>query len=305
LAIALRAIGVGAGDEVITVANTAIPTVSAIRMTGAHPVFCEIDPLTLLMDVEDARRRVTLRTRAVIAVHLYGNAVDMDRLVQLAKDANLAVIEDCAQSCGTTWRGQMTGTIGDVGCFSFYPTKNLGAYGDAGLCFTRRPELAAIIRETRVYGCDARSDAVREGVNSRLDELQAAILNVKLRHLRAYLTRRREVAGWYAEQLREDIARPSVAAGVCHSYHLLVVAVERRDRLAAHLTAAGIGYGIHYPKPIHRMRAYDFLGWPEGSLPHTEQAARRVLSLPCYPELRRDLVQRICSIVNDAACEPS
>jgi dTDP-3-amino-2,3,6-trideoxy-4-keto-D-glucose/dTDP-3-amino-3,4,6-trideoxy-alpha-D-glucose/dTDP-2,6-dideoxy-D-kanosamine transaminase len=303
LAIALRAMGIGPGDDVITVANTAIPTVSAIRMAGARPVFCEIDPLSLLMDVEDARRRVTARTRAIIAVHLYGNAVDMGALMQLAKDANLAVIEDCAQSCGTTWRGQMTGTIGDVGCFSFYPTKNLGAYGDAGACFTRRPELATIIRETRVYGCDARSDAVREGVNSRLDELQAAILNVKLRHLSEYLTRRRQVARWYAKQLREDIMRPSVAAEVEHSYHLLVVAVEARDRLAARLTAKGIGYGIHYPTPIHRMRAYDFLGWPEGSLPHTEQAARRVLSLPCYPELRRDLVQRICSVVNDATAE--
>lgn len=299
LAIALRALQVGPGDEVITVANTALPTVSAIRMTGARPVFCEIDPRTLLMDLDDAAARVTSRTRAIVPVHLFGNAVDMPRLVQLAARHGLAVVEDCAQSCGTTWKGQMTGTFGDVGCFSFYPTKNLGAYGDGGLCYTRRADMANAMRSIRSYGCGAAYGAVREGVNSRLDELQAAILDVKLRHLDNYLSKRRAIAGVYTEHLRPDVFRPRVPPEVAHSYHLFVIATDERDALTARLTEGGIGFGIHYPTPIHRMRGYDFLGYPAGSLPITERAAQRVLSLPCYPELDHEAVRRICSTVND------
>jgi aminotransferase EvaB len=297
LAIALRALKIGPGDEVITVANTALPTVSAIRMVGAMPVFCEIDRHTLLMDVNDAESRITARTRAILPVHLYGNAVDMGPLVKLASRHGLAVVEDCAQSCGTTSGGQMTGTFGDVGCFSFYPTKNLGAYGDGGLCFTRRDDLACAIREIRTYGGNARH-CVREGVNSRLDELQAAILDVKLRHLPDYLAKRRQIARVYRDCLPPGVSHPRVAPGVDHSYHLFVITSDLRDELAARLTSAGIGFGIHYPTPIHRLSAYEFLGYAEGSLPITQRAARQVLSLPCYPELPHEDVLKVCSEVN-------
>ena len=303
LAIALRALGIGAGDEVLTVANTAIPTVSAIRMAGARPVFCDVDPHTLLADLDHAESRITARTRAIVPVHLYGNAVDMTRLMRLAAQHGLAVVEDCAQSCGTTWQGRMTGTFGDIGCFSFYPTKNLGAYGDAGLCHTRSAELAESIRQIRAHGNPTGAprtyEAQCEGVNSRLDELQAAILNVKLRHLDDYLDRRRAIASEYYAHLAPHVARPTTPGDAGHSYHLFVILTDRRDRLIARLEREGIGYGIHYPTPIHRMAAYDFLGYDEGSLPVTERAAQTVLSLPCYPELSTEAVHRICSVVND------
>jgi aminotransferase EvaB len=299
LAIALRALGIGAGDEVITVANTAIPTVSAIRMVGARPVFSEIDPGTLLMDLDHAESRITTRTRAIVPVHLFGNAVDMTRLMKLAAQHGLAVVEDCAQSCGTTWQGQMTGTFGDVGCFSFYPTKNLGAYGDAGLCHTRSPELFEQMWKIRAYGCGQAYDAECEGVNSRLDELQAAILDVKLRHLGDYLAGRQRVASEYHAHLAPHVTCPQTDASVDHSYHLFVILSKVRERLIARLERERIGFGIHYPTPIHRMRAYDFLGYGEGSLPETERAAGQILSLPCYPELSTEAVHRICSVVHD------
>jgi aminotransferase EvaB len=301
LAIALRALGVGPGDEVITVANTAVATVSAIRTTGARPVFCEIEPATLLMDLADAESRITPATRAIVAVHLYGNAVDMPRLVEIAARHNLAVVEDCAQSCGTTWQGQHTGTFGDVGCFSFYPTKNLGAYGDGGLCFTRRAELADAMRQIRSYGCDRPHHCQREGVNSRLDELQAAVLDVKLRHLDDFLAKRRAVARAYYEHLASSIERPRADDAVNHSYHLFVILASRRQRLIERLEAEGIGFGIHYPTPIHRMQGYRFLGYRAGSLPITERIATQVLSLPCYPELSHDAVRETCQAINDIA----
>lgn len=299
LAIALRALGVGPGDEVITVANTAIPTVSAIRMTGAMPVLCDVEPDTLLMDVADAAVRVTSRTRAIVPVHLYGNAVDMQAIGELAGQRGLAVVEDCAQACGTQWRGQMVGTLGDVGCFSFYPTKNLGAYGDGGLCFSRRPEVAAAMLSIRAYGCGATYCAEREGVNSRLDELQAAILDVKLRHLPEHLRARRSVALAYEQQLDVRIARPRVADDVDASFHLYVILAERRAELMGRLQAEQIGCAVHYPTPIHRMPAYAFLNCAQGSLPVCERMAARVLSLPCYPELPTEAVERVARVVNE------
>jgi aminotransferase EvaB len=300
LGIALKALGVGAGDEVITVANTALPTVSAIRMAGATPVFCDVDAASLLMNLDDFERRITPRTRAVVPVHLFGDAVDMPRLVEIARRRRLAVVEDCAQSCGTTLNGQYTGTFGDVGCFSFYPTKNLGAYGDGGCCVTNGPKLAAAMREIRQYGRGEAVEAHYDGVNSRLDELQAAILDVKLRHLPEYLARRRAVARRYQELLDPRIARPMAVGEVWSSFHLFVIQSNDRARLMNRLKSAGIGVGIHYPVPIHRMPAYATLGYGVGSLPITERAAERIVSLPCYPELPLDAVRQICEIVNDA-----
>ena len=298
LAIALRALGLGHGDEVITVSNTAVATVSAIRMAGATPVFCDVDPQTLLMDPADAEKRITSKTKAILPVHLFGNAVDMQAIMQLAGRHGLRVIEDCAQSCGTLVQGRAAGTWGDVGCFSFYPTKNLGAYGDGGLCFTHDAALADSIRHIRSYGCDETSVSRYEGVNSRLDEVQAAVLDVKLRYLSEYLCGRRRLAAAYRKHLAAEIAMPAVTVGAVHSYHLLVIQTNQRDRVIACLQAEEIEYGIHYPVPVHRMGAYRFLGYEEGSLPVTETAAGRILSLPLYPELSTSAVEKVCSIVN-------
>jgi aminotransferase EvaB len=300
LAIALRALDVGPGDEVITVANTAVATVSAIRMVGATPVFCDIKPETLLMDPADVERRMTARTKVIVPVHLFGNAVDMAAIQRLAERHGLSMVEDCAQSCGTRFRGRPTGTWGDIGCFSFYPTKNLGAYGDGGLCFTRSDGLAEAMRQIRNYGCDDSSRAEREGVNSRLDEIQAAVLEIKLRHLPEYLRQRRTLAAAYREHLSPRSVIPCTTEGAEHSYHLLVIETDRRDDVVSRLRAEGIEHGIHYPTPVHRMAAYQFLGYAPGTLPVTEKAAQRVLSLPCYPELPIDAVPAICAVINDA-----
>ena len=300
LAIALRAVGVGGGDEVITVANTAVATVSAIRMAGATPVFCDVDPQTLLMDPEDAARRITAKTKAIIPVHLFGNAVDMLSIGALAKRHGLRVIEDCAQSCGTLLHSLHTGTWGDVGCFSFYPTKNLAAYGDGGMCVTVDAEVADAIRRISTYGQAESPESTCEGVNSRLDEIQAAVLEVKLRRLPDYLRRRRDLAVAYQAFLALETAVPADTPGALHSHHLFVIQTKRRAEVVARLSEAGIGHGIHYPVPIHLMPAYRFLGYEKGSLPVTESAADLVLSLPLYPEMSIGDVERVCSIVNEA-----
>ena len=300
LAIALRALDVGTGHEVITVSNTAIPTVSAIRMVGAQPVFCDVDPATSLIDLAQVRERLTSRTKAIIPVHLFGNVVDMGKLGEIAHAHDVTVVEDCAQSAGAALRGRPSGTMGDIGCFSFYPTKNLGAYGDGGLCFARDPEIAARMRRIRFYGCDKAYYAEEEGVNSRLDEVQAAILRVKLAHLDEHVAKRRAIAARYDALLSPEIERTPATGDATHAYHLYVVKHDRRDEIMAHLKREGIGCGIHYPVPVHLMRAYNFLGWGEDSLPATERLASRLLSLPIFPELGDDAVERVARAVNDA-----
>lgn len=303
LAVALRALGIGPGDEVLTVSNTAVATVAAIRMVGARPVFCEIDPQTLMMDPADAEKRITSRTRAIVPVHLFGNAADMRAINRVAAERGLFVVEDCAQAMGTLLDGQSVGTWGDIGCFSFYPTKNLGAFGDGGMCFTRNPGLADAMRSLRNYGWDESRCAIREGVNSRLDELQAALLGVKLKYLPLWLGRRRAVGAEYLKHLPSRFV-PRATPGVLHSYHLFVVLVDRRQQLIERLKAEGIDSGVHYPVPVHEMPAYHFLGNGRGSLPVTESTAGRVLSLPCYPELPLDAIPRICRIVKNAVRMP-
>jgi dTDP-4-amino-4,6-dideoxygalactose transaminase len=295
LALVLRAFGIGHGDEVVTVANTAVPTVSGIREVGAVPVFCDVDPDTGLIDLEAVPACLTPRTKAVIPVHLFGNVVDVLRLCELVRGRGIRVVEDCAQSHGARLGAHMTGTMGDASAFSFYPTKNLGAYGDGGLCATSDPALAARLRSLRMYGFEAQYYAEREGVNSRLDELQAAILRVKLRHLPAMLLRRRELAAIYCGLLPRGAVPLRTAAGAQHAYYLFVVRAVERDRVKAALAESGIGTGIHYPFPIHLMRAYEFLGYRPGDLPVTERLAGEVLSLPMYPELAADDVRRICA----------
>ena len=295
LAVALRALGIAAGDEVITVPNTAVPTVSAIRMVGAVPVFADVDPATALLDLDRLPRRLTPRTRAIVPVHLFGNVVDVEALQDLVRGRGIAVLEDCAQSHGATLRGRPAGTFGDAAAFSFYPTKNLGACGDGGLCFTRDAALAEQMRRIRMYGFADGGHAEREGVNSRLDELQAAILSVKLRHLDGWVARRRALARRYDELLPAAVTRIAPAAGVAHAWHLYVVRVPDRDAVRSRLEQRGIATGVHYPTPIHLMRGYAFLGLGEGHAPAAELLAQEVLSLPLYPELGEADVAQVCA----------
>ncbi|MBL8728055.1 MAG: DegT/DnrJ/EryC1/StrS family aminotransferase [Planctomycetes bacterium] len=298
LVIALLALGVGPGDEVVTVPNTAVPTVSAIRMTGATPVFCDVDPATALLDLAQLPRHLTGRTRAIVPVHLYGNVVDVAALMAMVAGRGIAVVEDCAQSHGARLRGRHAGTFGDAAAFSFYPTKNLGAYGDGGLCFARDAALADQMRRIRMYGFADAYYAEREGRNSRLDELQAAILSVKLRHLDGWVERRRTLAQRYDERLAPTIARVQTAAGVEPARHLYVVRVPQRDELRRRLGDLGVATGVHYPTPIHRMRGYAFLGCADGHAPVAERLAREVLSLPLYPELTDAEVDRVVTALH-------
>ena len=300
LAVALRALGAGPGDEVVTVANTAVPTVSAIREVGATPIFCDVSSETALLDVDKLPACLTARTRVVVPVHLYGNPVDVDVLREALGGRAIAVLEDCAQAHGARLRGRPAGTLGDAAAFSFYPTKNLGAYGDAGMCASRDPQLAAAMRSLRSYGFEGGPEARREGWNARLDELQAAILRVKLPHLGRWLARRAALAERYQAQLPQAARRLATTPGGEHARHLLVVRVRDRDAVRAALDARGIGTAVHYPVPVHRMPAYHFLGARAGSLPVSERLCEEVLTLPLYPELPEAAVDAVCAALADA-----
>ncbi|MFC1740451.1 DegT/DnrJ/EryC1/StrS family aminotransferase [Pseudomonadota bacterium] len=294
IAITLRALGIGPGDEVITVANTAVPTVSAIREVGAIPVFCDVVADSCLMDLDQLASCITQRTRAVVPVHLFGNVVDIPRIHNIIRKREISIVEDCAQAHGAMLGTEMAGTMGDAAAFSFYPTKNLGAYGDGGLCFTRNGELAARMRSIRMYGFEGQYNAVREGVNSRLDELQAAILRVKLGYLARQLTKRRALAAIYDECLPAVVGRVRIAAEVQHAWHLYVVRVADRESIRSGLSNRGIASAVHYPFPIHQMKSYEFLGYAPGSLPVTEALAGQIISLPMYPELPGTDARRVC-----------
>jgi dTDP-4-amino-4,6-dideoxygalactose transaminase len=301
LVLALRALEIGPGDEVATVANAGVPPVAAIRAVGAEPRLVDVHPATLLVDPERVEAALTQRTRCIVVVHLYGQAAPMGALVELASRRGLRVVEDCAQAHGATYRGRHVGHFGDVGCFSFYPTKNLGALGDGGLCVTRDPELAERIRMQRMYGFRGDAHAHCEGLNSRLDELHAAVLRVKMRHLDAALAARRAIARQYREGLEGSSCRPlEVDSDGEHAYHLFVVRAPNRGPVIRALDRAGIGYGIHYPVPVHLMEAYRFLGYREGDLPIAEAASKAVISLPLYPGLGNldvdKVIETLCSL---------
>ncbi|MEI8033249.1 MAG: DegT/DnrJ/EryC1/StrS family aminotransferase [Chlorobiaceae bacterium] len=287
LILTLRALGVGLGDEVITVSHTALATVAAIIATGATPVLVDIDPVYYTIDPECMRRAVTGRTKVVIPVHLYGQCADMDSILEIAKQHRLAVIEDCAQATGAVYKGKRVGSMGDAACFSFYPTKNLGAIGDGGMVVTGNTALALRVRQLRQYGWDDRRRTEEPGLNSRLDEVQAAILNVKLKYLDADNSRRRELAALYEKALSvHNVKLPKVRPETSHVYHLYVIEVNQRDLLVAQLLEAGIGAGVHYPVPAHRHAGYNVCcHLPEAGLPVTETFAGSILSLPIYPEL--------------------
>lgn len=302
LQIALMALGVGNGDEVITVANTCVPTVTAIRNVGATPVLVDVSPDTLRMDPSKLLDALTERTRAIVPVHLYGHPCDMEPIQLFAKEHGLRLVEDCAQAHGAMYKGQCCGTFGDAAAFSFYPSKNLGAYGDAGAVVTNDDELAGRMRKLRVYGESERYHHELEGMNSRMDEIQAAVLRAKLPRLHESLKERRELAGVYREHLDATCATPLKQEIWAESAnHLFVVQCADRNQLQESLRESEIDTLIHYPIPIHLQAAYEWLPYSKGDFSVIEAACERILSLPLYPGLSHDSVRRICDVVNRIA----
>jgi dTDP-4-amino-4,6-dideoxygalactose transaminase len=303
LHLALLAGGCGPGAEVITVAHTAVATVAAIVACGARPVLVDIEADTFTLDPARLAAALTPRTKAIIPVHLYGQPADLEPILTFAQQHGLLVIEDCAQAHGAHYAGRPVGAWGDLGCFSFYPTKNLGAAGDGGLVVSRHPALTDRVRSLREYGwqAGARYISQEHGLNSRLDELQAALLRVKLPHVQAWNDRRQALAARYDRLLAgSGIVTPRRVSNRSHVYHLYVIRHPRRDDLRAALQGAGIGALIHYPKPIHLQPAYTQLAQP-GALPVTEQIAQEILSLPLYPEMTDAAVDEVAGVLQRAA----
>lgn len=298
--LALRALDIGPGDEVITTPMTAFATTLAIVRAGAVPVLADIDPESALLSVESARRCLSPRTRAIVLVHLYGQVRDMDRWVALCKEAGIELIEDCAQSHLARWDGQVAGAFGVAGAYSFYPTKNLGAMGDGGALVTQSPALADRVRRLRNYGQRERYVHPELGMNSRLDELQAALLDVRLGWLDAFTERRRQIADRYDNELRNDavslLARPQQP--LAHARHLYVLRCSDRQGFATHLQARGVQTLIHYPVPIHHQAPCESLRRDPNGLAHAETHADTCLSLPCHPQMSEADVQTVVDAVN-------
>ncbi|MEZ3182550.1 DegT/DnrJ/EryC1/StrS family aminotransferase [Streptomyces pimonensis] len=305
VSLALEALGVGRGDEVITVSNTAAPTVVAIDSVGAVPVFVDVHPDTYLMDTSQVAAAITPRTKALLPVHLYGQCVEMEPLRRLARTHGLRLLEDCAQAHGARHHGRLAGTMGDAGAFSFYPTKVLGAYGDGGAVITSDDDVDKALRRLRYYGMEDVYYVVRTpGHNSRLDEVQAEILRRKLRRFSSYLECRRAVADRYAEGLRDltgpdGLTLPTIAPGNDHVYYVYVVRHPRRDEILEKLKRYGIELNISYPWPVHTMSGFAHLGYGEGSLPVTEALAREIFSLPMYPSLPKDTQDKVISALHE------
>ncbi|KYC37754.1 erythromycin biosynthesis sensory transduction protein eryC1 [Scytonema hofmannii PCC 7110] len=286
LHLALLAAGVGPGDEVITVSFTFVATVAAIYYTGATPVFVDIDPVSYTIDTTQIEKAITERTKAILPVHLYGQPVDMEPILEIARRHNLIVIEDAAQAHGAEYKGQRVGSLGDIGCFSFYPGKNLGAYGEGGMVVTSNPEYARTMRMLRDWGQERRYHHVLKGYNYRMDGIQGAILRVKLRYLDKWTEARRTHAALYDQLLADTgVTTPTVMPYSHHVYHVYAIASQHRDALQQSLQEQGIQTGIHYPIPVHLQKAYSYLEYKPGDFPHSEQAAKEVLSLPMYAEL--------------------
>tara|TARA_B100000579_G_scaffold281995_1_gene233485 strand:- start:4809 stop:5978 length:1170 start_codon:yes stop_codon:yes gene_type:complete len=309
LILALRSLEIGKNDEVITSSFSFFATAEAISNVGARPVFIDIDPENYLMDLDLIEKAITPRTKAILPVHLFGRPIDMDKLMEIAENNNLKVIEDCAQAVGSSWRGKPVGSFGDVGCFSFFPTKNLGAAGDGGAITTNDFNLVKIIRELAIHGMPKRYLHTEIGYNSRLDALQAAILNVKLIRLNTWIKQRKEIANNYINKLSvlEAIKLPSknLSKNVGHSWNQFVIRIldnavvnnkedkvdivlesDNRDHFRTKLQSLGVNTIIYYPIPIHLQPAYKELGYKEGSLPITEKVCNQVISLPIFPELK-------------------
>lgn len=298
LHLALRALGIGPGEEVITVSHTAVATIAAIELAGARPVLVDVDPLTYTLDPARLESAITPRTRAIIPVHLYGQPADLGLIQEIARRYGLWLIEDAAQAHGAVYRGRRVGSWGDLACFSFYPTKNLGALGDGGMVVTNDAHLAGRVRELREYGWRQRYVSEIAGFNSRLDEVQAAVLRVKLRYLEAENARRRALAQRYTALLAGcTVVPPAERPDARHVYHLYVIRSSRRDDLRQALHSRGIITGIHYPVPVHLQPAYRHLHPGPDTLPVTERLAGEVLSLPLYPELNEAQVETVAQAI--------
>jgi len=305
LHLALLAANVGPGDEVITVSFTFVATVAAIYYTGATPVFVDIDPRSFTMDVNAVDAAITKRTKAIIPVHLYGQPADMDPILEIAKKRGLVVIEDACQAHGAEYKGRRAGSLGDMGCFSFYPGKNLGAYGEGGMVVTDNVEYSRTIRMLRDWGAEKKYQHVLKGYNYRLEGIQGAVLRVKLRHLEAWTEARRSVGARYDGLLADSgIATPEAMPYARHVYHIYAVRTPHRQAWQEALQAQDIHTGIHYPIPVHLLPAYADLGYKPGQFPHSERAANEVLSLPVYAELTfrqcEDVAQAVTSLSQTA-----
>jgi len=291
LHLALLAAGIGPGDEVITVPCTFVATVAAIVYTGARPVFVDVDPATYTMDPGQIQAAITPRTKAILPVHLYGNPADMGSILDIARRHRLIVIEDAAQAHGAEYKGRRCGSMGEMGCFSFYPGKNLGAYGEGGMVATNSPELARTIRMLRNWGGEKKYQHVLKGFNYRMEGIQGAILRVKLRYLEAWTEARRRHAAAYSEALRDSgLITPTELPGNRHVYHIYAVLTDHRQELSEHMAAQGLQTGIHYPHPVHLLPAYADLGYSPGDFPISESIAARELSLPMFSELTADQI---------------
>ncbi len=301
LHLALLAAGIGPGDEVITVPMTFVATTAAILYSGAKPVYVDVDPDTWTMDPRLIESAITSRTRAILPVHLHGLIADMDAILAIARRYKLVVIEDAAQAHGAEYKGRRAGSIGDLGCFSFYPGKNLGAYGEGGAVVCNEPELAQRVSLLRDWGQESKYNHVVAGYNYRMDGIQGAILNVKMKYIEAWTESRRAIASQYDRLLEQFPAkRPSAPSFSRHVYHVYALQLAQRDHIQAVLQAAGIGTGIHYPVPVHLQKAYAELGYRAGDFPVTETLASQFLSLPIYAELQADQVSMVISELKKA-----
>ena len=300
LHLALRALDIGPGDDVITTPFTFVATTEAIGIVGATPVFVDIDPVTFNIDPELIEAAITPRTKAIIPVHLYGHPAPMHAIMAIAKRHGLAVVEDCAQAIGAEIDGKRVGSFGDVGAFSFFPSKNLGAFGDGGMVTTDREDLASRMKSLRAHGGRVKYHHEELGVNSRLDEVQAAILRVKLPHLDRWIENRRANAAWYGEQLRDVAELPMETVGTKHVYHQYTIRVADRDRVQAALKDAGVQTMVYYPVPLHLQEVHAHMNQGEGAFPHSEKAAREVLSLPMFPELSREQREAVRDALREA-----
>ncbi len=297
--IALRSLDIGKDDEIITVDNTAVPTISAIREIGAIPKLVDIKE-NFTIDETKIKKEISQKTRAILPVHLYGQSCNMSAILKIAKTHNLKVIEDCAQAAGAQFKNKRVGSFGNISCLSFYPTKNLGAYGDGGIILTSNKNLADRCRALRTYGMKTRYYANFEGYNSRLDEMQAAILNVKLRYLNQWNKRRQKIAQYYLNNIKNPkIILPPIKNIAEHVFHLFVIRINKRQNLIKYLSKSNVGYGIHYQYPIHLQKAYKFLGYLRRDFPITEKFANEVLSLPIFPELTKQELKYIVNKLNN------
>ncbi len=297
LHLAVRALGLGPDDEVICPAFTFIASAGAIALAGAKPVFCDIDPTFFNIDPEDLKKRITPQTKAIVVVHLFGHPAPMDEILALAKEHDLAIIEDCAQATGAEYKGKKVGTMGDFGCFSFFPSKNLGGIGDGGMVLANTPEKIAQIKVLKSHGSKVKYYHETLGMNSRLDSIQAAALSVKLKHLSRWNDERRRVAARYRENLEGHIQLPSEQGDCRHVYHQFTTRVPQRDTFKSFLEGQGVGSMIYYPVSLHQQKAFADLGYDDQDFPVTRQAQDEVLSLPMFPELTNEQVDLICEKV--------